>query len=91
VSLNGQSILQSDNMFLSHTVDVTTILRRGGDNLLSIDFEPALLRGRKLQVEHPEYDFIAHNGECGRLGVRKAQYHWVSACIRRRRDHALLA
>ncbi|KAL4867160.1 glycoside hydrolase superfamily [Aspergillus spectabilis] len=26
--------------------------------------------------KHPEHRFIAHNGEAGRLGVRKAQYHW---------------
>ena len=76
VSLNGQQILKSNNMFLSHTVDVTHILN-GKNNILSIDFESSLLQGRRIQDQYPEYDFIAHDGEPGRLGVRKAQYHWV--------------
>ena len=65
-------------MFMSHTVDVSDVLQHGKANLLRIDFESALLRGRRLKEEYPEFDFIAHNGEPGRLGVRKAQYHWVS-------------
>ncbi|TPX07951.1 uncharacterized protein E0L32_010406 [Thyridium curvatum] len=76
VYLNNQLILTSENMFLSHTVDVTTVLKHDGTNHLSIDFDSALLRGRKIQSQHPEHDFIAHNGESSRLAVRKAQYHY---------------
>lgn len=80
VKLNDAVILQSDNMFLSHRVNVTKLIQE--KNSLVIDFESALLRGRALEKEHSEYRFIAHNGETGRLAVRKAQYHWVSsACF----------
>jgi hypothetical protein len=64
-------------MFLSYRVEVTDHLRPLDENILLIEFESALLRGRDLEKSHPEYNFIAHNGESGRLGVRKAQYHWV--------------
>lgn len=75
--LNNVSILESENMFLSHRVDITRALQAGA-NTLTIDFDSALLRGRELEKAHPEHRFIAHNGESGRLAVRKAQYHWVS-------------
>ena len=77
VRLNDVSILVSENMFLSHRVDITRALRSGANNL-AIDFDSALLRGRELEKAHPEHRFLAHNGETGRLAVRKAQYHWVS-------------
>jgi beta-mannosidase len=64
-------------MFLSHRVDVTDHLKPLEMNILVLEFESALLRGRELEKNHPEYNFIAHNGESGRLAVRKAQYHWV--------------
>jgi len=76
VKLNGSVILESSNMFLSHRVDITDKFSSAGQNDLEIEFASALLRGRELVEEHPEYRFIAHNGEPGRLGVRKAQYHW---------------
>ena len=76
-SLNNQTILECDNMLVSHSVDVTAILNPGEDNVLSIAFAPALLRGRELKDKHSEYNHIACNGEPGRLAVRKAQYHWV--------------
>ncbi|KAL2831701.1 glycoside hydrolase superfamily [Aspergillus cavernicola] len=76
VRLNNISILESENMFLSHRVAITDNLHPSGFNHLVIDFDSALLRGRELEKKHPEHRFIAHNGETGRLGVRKAQYHW---------------
>jgi beta-mannosidase len=76
VKLNGKTILESSNMFLSHRVDVTDVLSAAQDNTLEIDFASALIRGRELEKQHSEYEFIAYNGEKGRLGVRKAQYHW---------------
>jgi beta-mannosidase len=81
VKLNGKVILESDNMFISNRVDVTDQLSStsASENILEIVFGSALLRGRELEKAHPEYKFIAHNGETGRLGVRKAQYHWVSS------------
>lgn len=77
VKLNGRTVLKSNNMFLSHHVDITNTLSDTEENILEIEFASALLRGREIEKEHPEYRFIAHNGETGRLGVRKAQYHWV--------------
>ncbi|KAF2151591.1 glycoside hydrolase family 2 protein [Myriangium duriaei CBS 260.36] len=76
VYLNRRVILKSDNMFISHRVSVKEYLLSGQDNTLTIVFDSALLRGRELEKEHTEHRFIAHNGETGRLGIRKAQYHW---------------
>ena len=56
---------------------MTKHLLDGGSNVLSVDFDSAVLRVRELQKQHEGHRFIAHNGESGRLTVRKAQYHWV--------------
>ncbi|GKT61540.1 glycoside hydrolase family 2 protein [Colletotrichum tofieldiae] len=78
VTLNGAEILRSDNMFLSHRVQVSRLLKRdGAENVLEIVFDSALLRGRELVKEHAhEHRFIARQTEQGRIPVRKAQYHW---------------
>ncbi|KAK2004343.1 family 2 glycosyl hydrolase [Colletotrichum falcatum] len=78
VTLNGIVILRSDNMFVSHRVEVSRQLRCGGaDNVLEVVFDSALLRGRHLVQEHAhEHRFIARQTEQGRIPVRKAQYHW---------------
>jgi beta-mannosidase len=76
VKVNGKVLLQSENMFLRHRVDITEHIS-SAENLLEIDFDSALIRGRELEKAHPEHRFICHNGATGRLGVRKAQYHWV--------------
>jgi beta-mannosidase len=80
VKLNNRSILKSENMFLSHRCDVTELLKPNVDNDLRIDFDSALLKGREIEKQHPEYRFLSVAsipGENGRVGVRKAQYHWV--------------
>ena len=80
VKLNGQTILESDNMFIPHRVDVTNLLKASDngteENVLEIDFAPALLRAREIQRTLPKHRWICWNGEPARLGVRKAQYHW---------------
>ncbi|KAK1623047.1 family 2 glycosyl hydrolase [Colletotrichum phormii] len=80
ITLNGNQILASDNMFLSHRVNVSQHLKTDGadrTNLLEIVFDSALLRGRQLVEEHShEHRFIARQTEAGRIPVRKAQYHW---------------
>ncbi|KAJ4108671.1 hypothetical protein NW768_012148 [Fusarium equiseti] len=76
VRLNGTIILESNNMFLSHRVEITTLLQQSKSNTLSIEFDSALLAGRALEKEHSEHRFVAFNGEASRLAVRKAQYHW---------------
>ncbi|KAH8161088.1 hypothetical protein CIB48_g7156 [Xylaria polymorpha] len=75
VSLNGAGILKSDNMFISHRVDVTSLLRDTND--LEIQFDSAMLRGRDLVKEHShEHTFYVRQTEVSRVPVRKAQYHW---------------
>ncbi|KAK2686096.1 hypothetical protein QWA68_015365 [Fusarium oxysporum] len=76
VKLNDVIILESDNMFLSHRVDVTNKLSNEGPNVLSIDFDSALLKAREIKEQYPDHRWELFNGEAGRLVVRKAQYHW---------------
>ncbi len=78
VKLNGQEILQTDNMFIPYRVDITSHLQPQADlpNTLEIEFDSALLRAREIRASHPEHKYIAHLGEIDRMGVRKAQYHW---------------
>jgi beta-mannosidase len=76
VVLNGTTILEVDNMFLPERVNVTSVLKE--ENELVITFDSAYLRGCKLVEEHPNHKWGCWNGDVSRLGVRKAQYHWVS-------------
>ncbi|KAI1820123.1 glycoside hydrolase family 2 protein [Xylaria intraflava] len=75
VLLNGTEILKSDNMFVSHRVDVASQLK--DTNELVIHFDSAMLRGRELVEEHShEHTFYVRQTEVSRVPVRKAQYHW---------------
>ncbi|KAI1745507.1 family 2 glycosyl hydrolase [Xylaria scruposa] len=75
VFLNGAEILKSDNMFISHRINVTSLLR--DTNELEIHFDSAMLRGRDLVKEHShEHTFYVRQTEVSRVPVRKAQYHW---------------
>ncbi|KAM7222221.1 beta-mannosidase B [Rhypophila decipiens] len=74
VSLNGELILEAENMFLPKRVDVTGKLNE--ENELVIEFESAYLKGWKLVEEHPDHKWGCWNGDSSRLAVRKAQYHW---------------
>ena len=58
VRLNGQEILKSDNMFLSHRVEVSEYLKTDGDNILEIEFEPALLKARYV-IERPTSQLVS--------------------------------
>ncbi|XP_014558024.1 carbohydrate-binding module family 35 protein [Bipolaris victoriae FI3] len=75
VYLNGVLILQSDNMFEAHWVDVTGKLK-DRDNALEIVFHSARKRGLELVEEHKGHRHIVHQTEISRGPVRKAQYHW---------------
>ena len=77
VLLNGQEILKTENMFLPERVDVTALLKSDGDNELEIIFESAYLKGCALVEKYPDHHWGCWNGDTSRLGVRKAQYHWV--------------
>ncbi|KIX02988.1 uncharacterized protein Z518_06538 [Rhinocladiella mackenziei CBS 650.93] len=76
VKLDGETILQSDNMFLPHRVDVTEAIRSQDHHHLEIEFESAFLKAREIKDQHPDHKFICFNGDPARLAVRKAQYHW---------------
>ncbi|EPS31044.1 putative beta-mannosidase [Penicillium oxalicum 114-2] len=76
VKLDGNVILQSDNMFLGHRVNVTEALEAEGDHVLEIEFDCALQRAREIKAEHPDHVWVGFNGDTSRLAVRKAQYHW---------------
>ncbi|RGP73332.1 beta-mannosidase [Fusarium sporotrichioides] len=76
VKLNGEKVLETENMFVPERVDVTKHLKKDGENELHISFDAAYLRGWKLTEEHPDHKYIAWNGDGSRLPVRKAQYHW---------------
>jgi len=77
VVLNGTEILKTDNMFIPERVDVTTYLKKEGDNELEITFESAYLKGCALMEKYPDHHWGCWNGDSSRLAVRKAQYHWV--------------
>ncbi|THY43434.1 putative beta-mannosidase [Aureobasidium pullulans] len=76
VKINGHVILESDNMFIPHRIDVTEELKQDSSNVLEIDFGPALVEGRKIKDAHPEHKWVGFNADMARLAVRKAQYHF---------------
>ncbi|MFG6486149.1 hypothetical protein ACG04R_05660 [Roseateles sp. BYS78W] len=73
VWLNGERLLQSDNMFVPQRVDVRSRLKPGRNELLLV-FEPALAEARKVEAVHGKR--ALWNGDSARLHVRKAQYHF---------------
>jgi len=77
VVLNGETILETDNMFTPARVDVSRVLKEGDGNELAITFDSAYLRGWKLVEKYPDHKWGCWNGDNSRLAVRKAQYHWV--------------
>ncbi|KXT05308.1 hypothetical protein AC578_11038 [Pseudocercospora eumusae] len=76
VKLDGKTILESDNMWIMHRVDVTEVLRLDVDMTLEIEFKSAMLEARKIKDARPEHRWVGFNGDMARLAARKAQYHW---------------
>lgn len=76
VKLNGKVILESDNMWIMHRIDITDYLHSGKQAELVIDFKSAMIEARKIKDAHPEHKWVGFNGDMARLAVRKAQYHW---------------
>lgn len=76
VKLDGKAILESDDMFLPHRVDITEAAKSQSDHELLIQFDSAFLKAREIKDQHPDHKFICFNGDSARLAVRKAQYHW---------------
>ena len=76
VKIDGKTVLESDNMWIPHRLDVTSQLSDGESHVLEIDFASAMLEARKIKNAHPEHTWVGFNGDMARLAVRKAQYHW---------------
>lgn len=76
MKLDGKVILESDNMWIMHRVDVTNFVSPDKECVMEIDFKSALLEARKIKDAHPEHKWVGFNGDMARLAVRKAQYHW---------------
>jgi len=75
VRLNGKEILECENMFLEHRVDITdTVLLMGKQNSLTIVFHSAMQRGAVLMEKYGQR--VCWNGHYNRPYVRKAQYHY---------------
>ncbi|MGY2896359.1 beta-mannosidase [Deinococcus sp. UYEF24] len=73
VWLNGEEVLKSDNMFVSHTLDVKSRLQ-SGKNTLHLLFRSVLPAGRALEAQYGQR--AAWNGDRSRVYIRKAQYHY---------------
>jgi beta-mannosidase len=76
VKLNGETILESDNMFIPYRLDITKRLEVRANNYLEINFASARLEAIKLKEQYPDHKWVGFNGDMARLAVRKAQYHW---------------
>lgn len=77
ITLNGQEILKTKDMFIPERVVVTNILHSEHENTLEITFESTYLIGKKFVEQHPNHLWGCWNGDPSRLAVRKAQYHYV--------------
>ncbi|KAK4498081.1 hypothetical protein PRZ48_010737 [Zasmidium cellare] len=77
VWLNGKPILRSENMFVTHRVDVSNVLLNDDEpNLLEVTFENAEQKGDEEVAKHPDHIWGTFNSGEGRLATRKAQYHY---------------
>ncbi|OOF90956.1 glycoside hydrolase family 2 protein [Aspergillus carbonarius ITEM 5010] len=76
VKLDNTLILESNNMFQAHRVDVTKALEPEGEHTLEIEFDCAFLRAQELRKQDPNHKWASFNGDPARMTVRKAQYHW---------------
>jgi beta-mannosidase len=76
VHLDGKLILRSENMFVSHQVDVTEALKSQNEHHLEIRFDSAVLKAQQLKKCYSRHTWTCFNGDSARLAARKAQYHW---------------
>ncbi|KAI5788285.1 beta-mannosidase-like protein [Geopyxis carbonaria] len=72
VYIDDMEVLTSDNMFLTHRVDVTSF--GPGQHSVRIEFDSAMKRGDALLEKHGKR--VCWNGHYSRVYVRKAQYHY---------------
>lgn len=77
VTLNGKEILSTDNIFIRYDVDVKTLLRPDGANVLEIVFENAVEKAEVVMKSLSYHKWGTMGGNPKRTAVRKAQYHFV--------------
>ncbi|KFY19357.1 hypothetical protein V491_04482 [Pseudogymnoascus sp. VKM F-3775] len=77
VSLNGTKILEAENMHRIFRADITGTVKQGA-NVLEIQFDSAIIRGKQLMKEtgFKPVGFTSSTDK-SRLLVRKAQYHYA--------------
>ncbi|KAF8076338.1 glycoside hydrolase family 2 protein [Lyophyllum atratum] len=73
IDLNGRTILETSNQFVSHRISAKETLKVGVNELV-LTFESAFLKGRDIEKKHGK--FALWNGDSSRLHVRKAQYNY---------------
>ncbi|OCF62027.1 hypothetical protein L486_01693 [Kwoniella mangroviensis CBS 10435] len=75
ITLNGEHIANTENMFLSHRIDVKSVIKTN-DNQLELHFKSPWYEARKAQAQNGGTDWFLGNGASNRLYSRKAQYGW---------------
>jgi beta-mannosidase len=76
VTLDGETILESSNMFLGYRIDITKALASKESHVLDVKFDCAQSKARQIRDQHPGHRWEGFNGDMSRLAVRKSQYHW---------------
>ncbi|KAL3455421.1 glycoside hydrolase superfamily [Aspergillus heterothallicus] len=78
VTLDGETILETSNMFLGHRVDITSVVTAGGGkaHTLQIEFHNAEEQAEEEIKANPEHSWFSFHFGQKRLAARKAQYHF---------------
>ncbi|ORY22177.1 glycoside hydrolase superfamily [Naematelia encephala] len=74
ISLNGQMIAKTDNMFISHRINVRHAIREGPNELALYFHAPKRTAHAIQEANGGKLPFF--NGSSERAYARKAQYHW---------------
>ncbi len=75
VTLNGQEIARTENMFISFRWDVKSLLR-AGKNELTIRFGSAMAYIRSHRTEHAPREINDPVGGCTRIRKQQCQFGW---------------
>ncbi|KAL2809596.1 glycoside hydrolase superfamily [Aspergillus granulosus] len=78
VTLDGETILETSNMFLGHRVDITPLVTGSEDraHTLEVIFHNAEEKAEEEIRAHPEHSWFSFHFGQKRLAARKAQYHF---------------
>ncbi|PAV20886.1 glycoside hydrolase family 2 [Pyrrhoderma noxium] len=73
IDLNGETLVETNNQFISYRVPVKKLLSSGA-NTLVLSFPSSFIKGRELEKQHGKLNLW--NGDSSRLHIRKAQYNY---------------